>query len=33
VLAVIVTIMKITGRSIESVNNYFDNNVEVYMQC
>jgi len=31
VLAVIVTMMKITGRSIESVNNYFDNNGEVYI--
>jgi hypothetical protein len=33
VLAVIVAIMKITGRSIESVKNYFDNNGEVYVQC
>jgi DNA-directed RNA polymerase alpha subunit len=33
VLISIVTTMAITGRSIESVNNYFDNKGEVYMQC
>ena len=34
VLAVIVTILTISGRSIESVNNYFDNNAnngKIYM--
>ena len=29
----IVTTMAITGRSLESVNNYFDNKREVYLQC
>jgi hypothetical protein len=33
VLAVIVTILTITGRSISSANSYCDNNNEVYMQC
>jgi hypothetical protein len=32
-LAVIETIMTITGRTIGSVNSYCDNNGEVYMQC
>ena len=32
-LAVIVTILTITGRSICSANVYCDNNNEVYMQC
>jgi hypothetical protein len=33
VLAVIVTIMTITGRYICSANNYVDTNGEVYVQC
>ena len=33
VLAVIVTIMTMRGRSISSANSYFDNNGELYMQC
>jgi hypothetical protein len=32
VVPVIVTIMKITGRSISSVNSYRDNNGDVYVQ-
>jgi hypothetical protein len=32
-LAVIVTIMTITGRSISSFNSYCDNNSEVYVYC
>ena len=32
-LAVIVTIMTITGRCTFSTNNYGDNNGEVYAQC
>ena len=32
-LAVIVTIMTITWRSLCSANNYDDNNGEVYVQC
>jgi hypothetical protein len=33
VLAVTVTIMTITGKSMRSSDSYCDNNGEVYMQC